>query len=211
MVFLRDSEKRRIANTIRDAEQNTSGEIVTVIAHASDDYHYIPILWASVAALLLLVVLRVVGYAWDVFIFGDLDVVYPAQIIAFIALSLALRWSPLKMWVIPSSVKRKRAARLARQQFFEQGLHLTRERTGVLVFVSVAEHYVEIIADAGINEKVANDAWDIIVDGLVRDLKLGRIADGFVNAVNACGKLLAVDFPRPPGDLDELPNHLIEI
>jgi putative membrane protein len=65
--------------------------------------------------------------------------------------------------------------------------------------------------DAEINEKVANDAWDIIVEGLVRDVKLGRIADGFVNAVNACGELLAVDFPRPPGDLDELPNHLIEI
>ncbi len=211
MGFLSETEKQRIADAIRDAEKNTSGELVTVIAQASDEYEYIPILWASFAALLLPWILLVVGYVWDVFILGALDVVYPVQIIAFIVLSLAFRWSPLKMWLIPSSVKSKRAARLCREQFFEQGLHLTRERTGVLVFVSVAERYVEIIADTGINDKVASDAWDIIVNEFVRDVKLEKIADGFVNAVNSCGKLLAVDFPRPDGDLDELPNHLIEI
>lgn len=211
MVFLSESEKNRIADTIRDVEKNTSGEIVTVIAHASDEYDYIPILWASFAALLLPWVLLVVGYVWDVPILGALDVVYPVQIVTFIILILAFRWSPLKMRLIPNSIKSKRAARLSREQFFKHGLHQTRERTGVLVFVSVAERYVEIIADTGINDKVANDAWDIIVNEFVRDVKLGKIADGFVNAVNACGKLLAVDFPRPDGDLDELPNHLIEI
>ena len=81
----------------------------------------------------------------------------------------------------------------------------------MLLFVSVAERYVEIIADKGINDKVTQSAWDDIVVGFTKRVKAKEIPEGFLSAISACGKLLAESFPRPEGDVDELPNRLIEI
>ena len=112
---------------------------------------------------------------------------------------------------MPAAVKRRRAGRLAREQFFAQGLHLTRARTGVLIFVAVAEHYVEIIADQGIDSQVPPGTWDAAVSDFVAQVRAGRVADGFLAAIAAVGDHLAKHFPRAPDDTDELPNRLIEI
>src|SRR3546814_13777191 len=81
----------------------------------------------------------------------------------------------------------------------------------LLIFVSVAEHYVEILADQAINEKVAQEEWDSIVAAFVAAVKQGRVAEGFEQAVDACGALLAQHFPAAPGERNELPDRLIEI
>jgi putative membrane protein len=81
----------------------------------------------------------------------------------------------------------------------------------VLIFVSVAEHYVEILADQAINAKVAQAEWDAIIAVFVMTVKQGRVAEGFEQAVDACGALLAQHFPAAPGERNELPDHLIEI
>jgi putative membrane protein len=136
---------------------------------------------------------------------------YSAQLATFLGLALLFRWTPLKMCLIPKWVKHQRASRLAREQFFVRGLHMTREHTGVLLFASVAERYVEIIADRGINEKVKADAWEAIVAQFVERVKRGEITEGFLVAIAACGQPLAAHFPRPEDDRNELPNRLIEI
>src|SRR3546814_13520591 len=81
----------------------------------------------------------------------------------------------------------------------------------LLIFVSVAEHYVEILADQAINEKVAQEEWDSIVAAFVAAVKQGRVAEGFEQAVDACGALLAQHFPAAPGARNELPDRLIEL
>jgi putative membrane protein len=223
MTFLTDDDKAKIAEAIRRAELKTSGELVTVIARESDPYLYVPLLWASLIALLLpFAVLYVPLWnayvsalggegAWALYVEQDLYKTYALQLISFFVLALLFRWTPLKMRLVPTSVKHRRASRLAREQFYVQGLHHTRDRTGVLIFVSVAEHYVEIIADKGINDKVAADEWEHIVGHFVNRLKGRKIARGFIGAVDACGRVLARHFPRAADDVDELPNHLIEI
>jgi len=204
MVFLSAEEKVRITEAIKQAEGRTSGEIVTVIAGSADAYWFIPLLWAAVLALSVpAVVLLVDPWIYPVEL-------YSGQLLLFAVLALLFRWTPLKMRLVPGAVKRRRAGRLAREQFLAQGLHHTKGRTGVLLFVSVAEHYVEVLADSGINEKVAPDAWTNLVDAFVAKVKEGRIADGFLEAVAGCGAVLAEHFPRAPGDKDELPNHLVE-
>ena len=205
MTFLSEADKQRITEAIREAEMKTSGELVTVIAHAADAYLYIPMLWASLAALTLPAII------WLLPVNLPFPLLYSFQLAAFLGLALLFRWTPLKMRLIPKAVKHRRAGRLAWEQFFAQNLHLTRQRTGVLLFVSVAEHYVEILADKGINDKVKQDAWDDIVADFIKRVKAKQIAEGFLSAINACGKLLAENFPRPEGDIDELPNRLIEI
>ena len=205
MSFLTNSEKQQIAQTIREAEAQTSGELVAVIAHASDEYRYIPLLWASLIALLtpgpLLLLIPDLAFAY----------VYATQVGIFFVLAGLFRVNIIKTRLIPKSVKRRRASRLAWEQFFAQGLHQTREHTGVLLFVSVAERYVEIIADKGINDVVEADTWDNVVANFIGHVKQKRYAEGFIAAITDCGKVLNQHFPATHENPDELPNHLVEL
>jgi putative membrane protein len=90
-------------------------------------------------------------------------------------------------------------------------LHLTQARTGVLISVSVAEHYVEIIADEGSNALVPPGTWDKAVADFVERVRAGRTTEGFLVIIEMVGTRLAEHFPRPANDRDELPNRLVEI
>ena len=136
---------------------------------------------------------------------------YSIQITSFILLAVLFRHPVIKMRLIPSWVKRQRSHRVALEQFLIQNLHATEERTGILLFVSVAEHYVEILADKGINDVVDADAWDNIIRAFVIQVKNKQIADGFVQAITSCGELLEAHFPAHAINNNELPDKLIEI
>lgn len=205
MTFLNEEQKKRLRAQIEDVEKQTSGELVTVIARQSDPYPYVPLLWASVVALSLPPLVGIAGLQID------LTMVSIVQLSSFLLLSFLFQWPPLKMRLIPKRTKLRRAARSAREQFLEQGLHHTRERSGLLIYVSVGERYVEILADKGINEKVDQSQWDAIVADFVQAVKQGRTAEGFEQAIAACGAILAEHFPAAPGDRNELPDHLIEL
>jgi putative membrane protein len=205
MAFIDSDGRKRIEDAIRAAEAKTSGELVTVIAQRCDTYLFLPILYASVLAMTVppvLFALRLETRALPLFLI---------QIAVFATLSLLFLWTPVTMALVPRAVKLQRAARLAREQFYARGLHETAERHGVLLFVAVAERYVEIIADRGIHARVPEGAWDGIVAEFTGRVRAGRIAEGFVAAVEGCGALLAEQFPRRPDDKDELTNRLIEI
>jgi putative membrane protein len=117
---------------------------------------------------------------------------YTVQVIAFLALAILFSLPPVKLRLVPRALRHARAHRLAVEQFFAQNLHHTAERTGVLIFVSVAERYVEILADEGIHQRMPAGAWDQIV-------------------TDACGARLIEHFPARAGDRNELPDRLIEL
>ncbi|HEY9148880.1 MAG TPA: TPM domain-containing protein, partial [Gammaproteobacteria bacterium] len=165
----------------------------------------IPTLWAAMSALLLPALVTV--FELQHTLLGG----YGAQVSLFLVATLLFRIPAIKYRLIPKAVKRRRAARLAHEQFLLQNLHHTEGRTGVMLFVSVAEHYVEVLADKGINDAVPAGTWDWVVAEFVARVKEGRVADGFVNAVEACGEHLAHHFPAGKDNRNELPNHLIEL
>lgn len=204
MAILHPTEHQTISDAVRKAEQTTSGEIVTVIAKASDQYHYIPLLWAALAALATPLPLVL----WDARTSFE---IYLIQLAVFIVFAMVLRMPALRVAVVPGPVRRRRAHRQAMEQFLAQNLHTTKGRTGVLIFASLAEHYVEIIADEGIYSKIEPEYWDRIVADMVASLKAGQITEGFVNAIDACGKTLARHFPPGARNENELPDQLIEI
>jgi len=113
--------------------------------------------------------------------------------------------------MVPTSIKQQRAARHAREQFFLQNLHETRGRTGILLFVSVAEHYVEIIVDSAIADVVGNDTWHSTVNDFIKQVRDGNIAAGFENTIEHCRVVTWEHFPVSQRNTDELPNHLIEV
>lgn len=78
----------------------------------------------------------------------------------------------------------------------------------MLIFVSEAERYAEILADRGINNLVPNDAWESILNRLLGQIKTNNTEAGLIGAIKACGDLLAEHVPSTH-DQDELPNHLV--
>jgi putative membrane protein len=199
---LSDADRAKIRDAVALAEGRTAGEIFTVVAAESDDYRFVPLLWATLVALLVPLPL--------VFL-TRLPVlqIYLAQLAVFIVLALALSLPRIRVLIVPRGVKHARAHALAVEQFLAHGLHMTKARTGVLIFVSLAERYAEIVADAGIAEKVEAKVWVEAMDKLLAEVKAGRLAEGLVAAIGHTGDVLAAHFPRKAGDRNELPNDLI--
>lgn len=202
MALLNDSEQRQVRDAIRRVESETDAELVTVLAPRADDYTYIPVLWAGLAAL-------VVPGAVNWFP-GWLDArgLLLAQWITFIALALAFRLPRVTTHLIPRSVRFWRASNLARRQFLEQNLHHTEGGTGMLIFVSEAERYVEILVDRGISSRLGDETWEAIVEAFTKRVREGRTLDGFLECIEACGRHLKASVPATR-ERNELPDHLV--
>jgi putative membrane protein len=202
--MIAESDKARVAEAIREAESHTAGEIFCVIARHSSDYRLVPLAWAASIALLAPLPLIYLTHWSTAF-------VYLAQLAVFLVAAMALSHPKLRFHIVPRLARHDRAHAEAMRQFLAQGLDKTDHRTGVLIFASAGERYAEIIADAGINEKVPTAVWDSAVNALVAAIKADRPADGFVAAIEQCGSVLAAHFP--PGTLkrNELPNKLLEL
>lgn len=201
-AFMSAEDETRVGKTIQAAERTTSGEIVAVIAADSDSYLWAPILAAALISLAVeapLIVFTWINVHW----------IYLFQVALFAVLALVLSRAPLRHMLVPASVKRERAHRRAVEQFLVQNLHTTSGRTGVLIFVSVAERYAEILADAAVHTKVAPAVWQDIVTRLTAAIGDGRTGDGFVDAVTRCGAVLAEHFPPGTQAPNALPDHLI--
>lgn len=207
---LSPSDHDRVAAAIRAAEQHTQGEIVCVLARASDSYFFPAV---SVFAAAIFIVSPLVAFGLDrLWLAMPLLHFAAAQLAAFAAGLLVLWLAPgLRFQLVPRRVRYRRAHRNAVGQFLATNMHATEARTGVLLFVSLAERYAEVVADAGINARVPQAAWNGIVAGLLAHARDGRVADGFCAAVAEAGTLLAREFPRVSGDRNELPDRLVEI
>jgi putative membrane protein len=189
-----------IAAAIRSAEQRTSGQIVCVLMRSASEYYYVPVLWAALVA---------IASPWPMIIMTQWSVqrIFLIQIVVFAVAVLVLSWPPIRVALVPRAVRRARAHRAAIEQFFARGLSLTKNRSGVLIFVALAERYVRIIADEGIAAKVSNREWQLAVDTLTAHLRDGHIAQGFIAAVAQCGAVLATHVPPTEAD-NELADRI---
>ncbi|AKA26174.1 TPM domain-containing protein [Pseudomonas chlororaphis] len=202
MALLSEYEQRQVAEAIARVEQQTDAELVTVLAARADDYAYIPLLWAS---LLALIVPGVVHYATG---WLNMHLLLLVQWATFIVLCLVFRLPRITTRLIPRSVRHWRASNLARRQFLEQNLHHTVGSTGMLIFVCEAERYVEILVDEGISRRLDDKSWDAIVQAFTRQVKQGQTLQGFLTCIEACGELLKVHVPVTQVR-NELPNRLV--
>jgi putative membrane protein len=197
-------DRERIAAAIRAAEAGTSGEIVCVLARVSADASGLSTLVAAVAALAL---------PWILVATTAMTVqrILVCQAALFAILLALFRLPALRVALLPRRARRAIAHRVAMEQFMSRGIARKKERSGVLIFVSLAERYARVIADEGIAAKVPQSEWQGVVDALVAHMRDGRIGDGFVAAIGQCGAKLAQHFPRADTSRDELPDRLYTI
>ncbi len=203
-MVISEADRERISTAIRAAETKTSGEIVCVLAQTSSDATGLPILIAAVAALAL---------PWLLVAFTAMTVyrILSLQVIVFLVLMAILCLPRMRVALMPRRARRAVAHRVAREQFISRGIARTKDRSGILIFVSLAERYARIIADEGIAARVRQSQWQAAVDALIAHMRDGHIAEGFITAIDLCGAELAKHFPRTEADREELPDRIYVI
>ena len=228
MQTLSPTELSAIEAAVREAETRTTGEIYCVVAEESSDYGETPLAWAGGVALLAPAILLIAGIhvsipdffsTWSAAQVGEaietsvrnaLIGTIVLQGILFAATALIVAIPTVRRALTPRGLKRDRVRRRAAEQFLAKNLHLTRERTGVLIFVSLGEHMAELIADEGIAAHVDSKVWDQAMAALTEGLKRGQPAAGFAAAVGLCADVLAERFPAKEGDNpNELPDAVV--
>ena len=192
----------QVDQAISEIELKTDAEVICILAPQSDDYYYIPTLWAALIALFSPILLVFTHY-W-----GHLNTILLFQLGVFIFVWLLFRWPPILRHIIPKNVRYWRASNMARRQFLENKLHQTKDGSGVLIFVSAQESYVEILTDWGVAEKISDEQWQSIVLAFVQHVKNNQVHEGFQECIHSCGKLLADHYPAT-SNKNELSNKLV--
>jgi putative membrane protein len=188
-IPLMPAERARIHAAVAATEQRTGAHFALMIVPMSDRYALFPAVWAAVIALSATGVLALLrpGLTIGVGFFVDAAL--------FIALAFVLDWPPLRLRIVPASIKRNHARQLAHREFATRIVGSAQHRNGVLFFVSLGERYVEVLADREIHNRVAPGTWDKLVADFLAAVKAGRLADGFIAAVEACGATLEKHYP----------------
>jgi putative membrane protein len=182
-------EREKVAAAVASAQARTQSIFSLAVVPASDRYHLYPIVWG--AGLALFVLCGVAVGAPHV----GLRMASAIVLTVFLVASLLLEWQPLRMLAVPKRIKHDHARAFAHRQFAVHVLSHPEKKGGVLFFVSLAERYAEIIADHALHQAAGPAAWDKIVGDFTSAAAQGRIADGFVAGVNACGAILETHRP----------------
>ena len=202
--FFSAEEQERIQKAVIAAEKKTSGEIVPMIVSASGRYAEVELSGLVVG----LVLGTLAAFLWhDPWGSVQIYLFWPVvgAILGFVICSIpSVKRRLISKGRISDAVHARSFA-----AFTSHGLHYTKAHTGILIFASLLEHRVLVLADRGINEKVAAGTWNEIVNAITESLKSGNGCDGFCKAIDRCGEILAQHFPRSADDRDELPNKLV--
>ena len=210
---LSTADRARIRQAVERAERRTAGEIVPFIVERSGRYDVAVWRGACLAAVLglagALLALRLHG-GWG------LAWLHDPRGPALLALAAGALGGVATAFVPPLRRRLAGAARLDRavrqraaRAFVDEEVFDTRERTGILLFVSLFERRIEVLADAGIHRRVDERAWRQVVDLVRAGLAAGGPADGLVAAIERCGELLeGAGIDAAPDDADELSDEV---
>jgi putative membrane protein len=184
----------RIREAVSRAEERTAGEIVPVVVPRSDDYT--DAIWRGTGAAVLLTLMAVMltlrfytgwGLGW---LFAPWGVALSVLAAGTVGALLTRYIYPLQRLLAGSERLDETVHRRALQAFVEEEVFDTRDRTGILLFVSLREHRIEVLGDTGINQHVEPDDWAEVVARIRRGIKNDNLTEGLVEAVEMCGRLL---------------------
>jgi putative membrane protein len=220
---LSDTDHARVSSAVAAAEAATEGEIVVIVARRSDAYHDVG-LQVAVLAMVLVLAGSALWPGWMVAVHGWIepwgDAPSPrflltlmawVQAATFLIVRYGCAWGPLRMGLTPRATKARRVHRQALILFRAAAEKRTVAATGVLLYLSIAEHRAELIADAAIHDRVAPEVWGDALALLLAAVKNERPGDGIVAAVGAIGTVLAEHFPKGVTPVNELPDRMIEL
>jgi putative membrane protein len=201
-----------IRAAVEAAERRTRGEIVPMVVPASARYRDASHMAGLILALLVLTMLLTWDYGWGPWTWsGHQSGWIVLSALAAYGIGSIIGGFPCIIRLLISDKRMAMKVRLrAERAFYEQGLHRTKEGTGILLFLSLLERRVEILADQAIDARVPPGTWNMLVHDLVQGIRADRQTAAFCDVIARCGDLLALHFPARDGDNpNELPDELI--
>jgi putative membrane protein len=223
-VYLSEAEHLLVTDAVALAEQNSDGEIVTIVADSSDQYRDVAIAWATLAAFLALSAMTLFpsfyhglidqalgGWQRPITSSEYLAIIAIVVSIKWVAMRLLMNWPALRLFLTPRSIRNSRVRARATDLFRVGAESRTRAKTAILIYLSMREHRAEILADTAISAKVAPEKWGDAMIALICSVRAGKSGEGMAEAVRQVGALIAEHFPRSEDDRNELPDRLIEL
>lgn len=199
---------KKIESAVHDAESRSAGEIVTLVLPASSDYWLVSIaagLFGALTAAGIGMICHLTHPGWGL----SFQLGLGLPLLGFSIGLLAARLPALLRMITPKGMMAQHTHREAMAHFMALGVANTRDRTGVLLVISEAEHRVELLADAGIHAKVPEGHWKSLVDELIQAIRQRRPADGVATLLKKVADDLATHFPRRDDDTNELNNRVL--
>jgi len=202
--FFTEEEKIKIAETTRDIETRTIGEVAVMVVESSDPYPEAEMAGGILLASLLSLIITAL------FFYSSLWSYIPLGILLFFPSRLLFKKMPaLKSAFIGVKRMEDTVREEAVRAFYEKGLYRTKKNTGVLFFLSLLERKVWVLADKGIYEKIEQETLNKFAITVSQGIKKGHACDALCEAIREAGNILAHHFPMAEGDTDELSNHVI--
>ena len=205
--YLHADDFAEVETAIAEAEAVTSGEIVPVVIHHSTYLSFVPpvmvLLWTTIYLLILRpeqIHLMISDHPAIASVFAL------AGAVAFYWIG---HWSRLQKLFISRVELRRQVLNRAELEFYRNGIEGTKAHTGILIFVSLKERQVVVLADKSIESKVNEGTWQSVVDLIVEGIRRESFAQGLCSGIRRAGEILREHFPQDSDDTDELPNRLI--
>ncbi len=223
MLRLTEADHDKVSTAIAAAEAMSDGEIIAITADQSDAYHDVGLHYAVLVLFLVLGFFavwphqlelwwtRLMGWTDEPSLRQLLTLLLFFALLKFLAVLFILKWRPLRMLLTPGSTKTRRVRRRAVMLFKTGAERRTIGRTGILIYLSMAERRAEIVGDDAITAVTTPETWGEAMTALIQDVKAGRPGDGIVAAVGLIGTVLAEHFPKSSEDTNEIPDKLIEL
>jgi putative membrane protein len=208
----------RISDAVKKAEAKTSGEIALALTAESATYSFWELLFSVIAG--SFVFFLMLPFADGIQRFLDrlfwsaaawhLPAFYGITCFGLVLILFGVANVPaVDRIVVPRRVRKSAVMSRAERHFMQSGVCNTKDRSGILIFLSYLEREVRIIADTGISAKISNDLWQLIAEDLASGIGKVDAEAAFIRAVDRCGELLEQHFPAQKDNPDELPNHLV--
>jgi putative membrane protein len=216
-----NEEREKIKTSVKEAESKTSGEIATAFIKESDNYAVFELTFAVIIGLVYFIVITffansieesIKQMSWE-YSSQHLLMLYGFSTFLVIAVVYLLANIPfIDRLIVPKSVMQRKVNQRAVRHFMESGVYNTKDRTGILIFISYLERRVELLADKGISEKIPREKWDAIVLHIIDGIKTNQLVKHLSESIRECGNLLAEHFPIQPDDVNELKDdiHILE-
>jgi putative membrane protein len=203
-TFFTETDKKRIAEAVRDVELRTAGEVAVMVVDQSDAYPEGQMLAGGLIGSLLALA------ATELFWVGDLWVFVVSALVLMPLCGWLVQYLPdVKRFFTPNDRLELQVQDRALTAFYDKGLYKTRDESGVLFFISLFEHKVWVLADKGIYEKIQQETLQAYAHNIAAGIKDGQAADMLCQAIADVGELLARHFPVKADDIDELSNEVI--
>ncbi|MCL4215783.1 MAG: hypothetical protein KJ052_02075 [Candidatus Hydrogenedentes bacterium] len=215
-----EDDRQAITAAVAEAESKTSAEIVPVAAAASGRYDRAE----DIAGLVLgLVAMSLVwaafqgfdeppdwGFAWTSF---ELPAMILAAVLGFIAGTVATAsCGPLRRLFVSRQEMEDEVEARARALFYDERIHHTAGRTGVLIYISLFERMATIVADDAVMKAIGKDAVDEMCAALTGNLRIDiGLAQAMCDAIKDAGYRLEPALPRAQDDVNELEDALVII